>query len=121
MRLRLALTCRTSRLSKARLKLSPNQGSFCFKNSRIGFHCIITTTGGAGDSLFPQSSKVFCFTNALQQFTVPTSREEGGGGGGGDGVFLILQGTNQNIPYYVCDASNPWCGLEFSFSPKTGG
>lgn len=36
----------------------------------------------------------------------------------GGKMFLILQRANQNIPYYVCDASNPLCGLEFSFSPK---
>lgn len=29
-----------------------------------------------GHSLFPQSSKVFCFTNALQQLTLPFKREK---------------------------------------------
>lgn len=66
-----------------------------------------------GHSLFPQSSKVFCFTNALQKLTLPFKREEK--------IFLILQRANQNTPYYVCDASNPLCGHEFSFSSKTGG
>lgn len=77
------------------------------------FTASLQLRGGCGHSLFPQSSKVFCFTNALRQFTLPTS-----GGGRGKKMFLILQRANQNIPYYVCDASNPWCGPEFSLSPK---
>lgn len=85
---------------------------FVFKKSWIGFHCIITTTGGVGTHCFHSQVKYFVLqmpsgsSHSLHQ--------------GGEKMFLILQRANQNIPYYVCDASNPSCGLEFSFPQKTG-
>lgn len=93
-------------------------GQFCFKISWIS--CFFSffplhhyNHRGCGHSLFPQSS--ILFYKCPPAVRTPNIRGE-------KKMFLILQRANQNIPYYVCDASNPWCGLEFSFSPqKTAG
>lgn len=105
------LTCRTSHSNKARVRLFES-GQLCFRKGWIGFRCIITTMGGVG---------THCFHSQVKYFVLQMPSGSSHSLHQGEKMFLILQRANQNIPYYVCDASNPWRGLEFSFSPKTGG
>lgn len=97
--------------NKARVSECTESVQSCFKNSSIGFHCIIRTTGGVGTHCFHSQVKYF----VLQ---MPSGSSHSLHRGREKKMFLILQRANENIPYYVCDASNPCCGLESSFSPK---
>lgn len=89
---------------------------FCFKISWIGFFTTsLQPQGVVGTHCFHTQS--ILFYKCPPAVHTPTS----GCRGKEKKMFFILQRANQNIPYYVCDASNPWCGLEFCSSPKTAG
>lgn len=106
------LTCRTSHSNKARMRLSEKGGSFVLRTVELVFNASLQPQG-CGHSLFPQSSKVFCFTNALRQLTFPTL--------GGKNVSH----TSKSKPKYPllclwCIKSLVWPWIQF-LPQKTGG
>lgn len=100
------LKCIKSYLNKVRMKLSDLRE--VLRAVDLILSVPLQPMGGGGTCC----QIVFCLRNVLRQLTFPTS--------GGKGIF-ILQRANQNILYYFRDASNPWCGLEFSFPQKLEG